>query len=95
MKYLKRSLVAVIALGAVALGASGASAMPNGLPSATATAPSDVENVRWVCGPYRCWWQPGPWGPGWGWHRPWGWGPGWGWHRPWGWGPGWHRWHRW
>jgi hypothetical protein len=87
MKYFKHSLVAVIALGGVALSASGASAMPNGLPSATAAAQSDVENVRWVCGPYRCWWQPG-WGPGWGWHRPWGWGPGW--HRPW--GPGWRRW---
>ncbi len=66
------------------------------------------ENVRWVCGPYRCWWRPGPpvgfYGPGWGWRRPgWGWrrpgwGPGWGrpgWGRP-GWGPGWHGgWRRW
>jgi hypothetical protein len=87
MKYLKHSLVAAIVLGGVALGAGGASAMPNGLPSATAAVASDVENVRWVCGPFRCWWQPGPWGfygP-----RPWGfygrpWGPRWGW--------GWHRW---
>ncbi len=87
MKYLKHSLVAATALGGVALWAGGASAMPNGLPSAAAAAPSNVENVRWVCGPYRCWWQPGPggfYGP-----RPWGWG----WGPRWGWG--WHHWRRW
>jgi hypothetical protein len=45
-----------------------------------------AQKARWVCGPYRCWRQPG-WGPGYGW----GGGPGW--RRPWGprygWGGGW------
>jgi hypothetical protein len=92
MKYPKYSLITALALGAFVPGSSFASAMPNGLPSTSAAvpaveAPSYVENVRWVCGPYRCWWQPGPYGfygP-----RPWGpgWGPGWRWHR-------WHYWRR-
>jgi hypothetical protein len=44
-----------------------------------------LQPVRWVCGPYRCWWGPGPywggpywrgryWGPGpyyWGWRGRW------------------------
>jgi hypothetical protein len=95
MKYFesgcfKYSLMAAVAVGGLALGAGGASAMPNGLPSAPSAAPSGVENVRWVCGPYRCSWQPG-WGPApYGVYgpRPWGWG----WHRGWGWRRGWHRW---
>lgn len=76
-----------------------ASALPaNGLaPAATQAAAGVVENVAYVCGPYRCWWRPGPyWGPGpfWGPRPYWGprpfWGPGpywryryWGWRRPW------------
>jgi len=69
-----------------------ASAMPaNGLaaPAASVKETTDAQDVRYVCGPYRCWWRPGPyWGPYYGyyaygpgpyWHRPW-----WGWHR-WGW----------
>ena len=38
-----------------------------------------LQKTAWVCGPYRCWWRPGPpyWGPRrWGWYRPY-----WGWHR--------------
>jgi hypothetical protein len=54
----KFALAGLAALGGVALAAPTASAaMPNGLPTA-ATQSSGVENVRWVCGPYRCWWQP-------------------------------------
>ena len=52
-----------------------------------------VEQVRWVCGPYRCFWRPnyyGYYGPRpfvggyYGWHRGWhgGWGGGWR-HRYW------------
>jgi hypothetical protein len=60
-----------------------ASAVPaNGIaPAATQAAGVVVENVAYVCGPYRCFWRPGPywgphpyWGPGyghWGWHRRW------------------------
>jgi hypothetical protein len=84
MKYLKHGLTAALAIGTVALGSGVASAMPNGLPSASAVAPSPVESVRWVCGPYRCWWRPGPYG----YYGPRPWRPGWGWRR-------WHYWHRW
>jgi hypothetical protein len=81
----KYGLVATLVLGGLALGAGGASAMPNGLAPALTAVPSSVENVGWVCGPYRCWGRPG-WGPG-----PYGfYGPR---PRPWGWG--WHHWRRW
>jgi hypothetical protein len=89
MKYFesrrfKSGLVAAVVVGGFALGAGGASAMPNGLASVPAVA-SSVENVGWVCGPYRCWGRPG-WGRGpYGFYRP----------RRWGWGWGWHHWHRW
>jgi hypothetical protein len=49
------------------------------------------QRVGWVCGPVRCWRQPGPPSPdpGWGWQA-WGW-PRWDWGRPrWSWG--WHHW---
>ena len=57
-----------------------ASALPlNGLTGAAAAETgSGLQDVRWVCGPYRCWWRPGPywgpppyWGPRpyWGWHH--------------------------
>jgi hypothetical protein len=52
-------LAAVLGAGLVS---GPASAMPaNGLASAanqTATA-NGVQDVRYVCGPYRCWWRPG------------------------------------
>ncbi len=36
-----------------------ASALPAGnLAAATAELSTDIQNVAWVCGPYRCWWQP-------------------------------------
>ena len=42
--------------------------------SAAVEAPTLVESARWVCGPYRCYWQPNyvgpfpfyPWATGWG-----------------------------
>jgi hypothetical protein len=87
--------IAALAITAVlsvsALGGS-ASAMPLGGLASVATQRADtVEQVRLVCGPYRCWGRPGLywgspyWRPHygyWGWHR-WGW-RGWGWHRHWG-----------
>lgn len=33
-----------------------ASAMP--VTNLAGATPGQVENVRWVCGPYRCWWRP-------------------------------------
>jgi hypothetical protein len=74
---------AVVLLSAGMLSGS-ASAMPaNGLAPAVTPAAGSVEKVNWVCGPYRCWWAPGPYWPG----RPVGW-RGWGWH-------GWGHWRHW
>jgi hypothetical protein len=63
-----------------------ASAMPaNGLATVASHVSNDIQDVRWVCGPYRCWWSPGPyWGPryyGYAGPRPY-----------WGWRHGWRRW---
>ena len=75
MNRLKYVLAGAAALGAVALASGSASAMPNGL-SSDALAPN-VEQVRWVCGPYRCWWRPNyyygyyGWGPRWRYWRRW------------------------
>lgn len=50
-------LITAVALGSAAMAAAPASAMPvDNLAGAT----SNVEQVRWVCGPFRCWWRPGP-----------------------------------
>lgn len=71
------AVAAVLGLGAMGVSAS---AMPvNALTSVPQQTATGLQQVRWVCGPYRCWWRPGPayWGPhpywrrGWGWHRGW------------------------
>jgi hypothetical protein len=81
MRKLKIALVAATVLGGAGLVAPAASAMPmSGLATATDQLAGDVQNVAWVCGPYRCWWRPNYWG--WGYRRWWG--PRWGW--------GWRRW---
>jgi len=70
MTRLNHTLAAAAAFGVLALAPTGASAMPNGLPSISRAAPSNVEDVRWVCGPRRCWWRPG-WYRGYGWRHRW------------------------
>jgi hypothetical protein len=84
MDKLRIATAAFAILAGASVMSGSASAMPiNGqLPVATNTS-AEIQQVRWVCGPYRCWWQPG-WGYH-GWHRPWGWRGGRGWHRGWGW----------
>jgi hypothetical protein len=75
---LSHALVGLVALGGAALAAGTASAMPIGLATNTDIA-SNIDQVRWVCGPYRCWNAPGYGyygGPhrfygGYGWHRGW------------------------
>ena len=81
----KIALSAGLALGALTLGAASASAMAIDPGVATTVGrAANIEQVPWVCGPYRCWWR--PWHPYW---RPrYYYGPGWRW-------PRWHRWHRW
>lgn len=54
MGTLKLAGFAAVLLGSIT--ATSASAMPVApLPSDAAT---NIEQVRWVCGPYRCWWRP-------------------------------------
>jgi hypothetical protein len=91
MEKLKIAVAAFAIVASISVMAGSASAMPvdGQLPAATG-ADATLQHVRWLCGPYRCWWSPGPYWPG---APRWGWG---GWHRPWGggwgWGGGWHRW---
>ena len=100
LKSLKGALAAVAALGALATASGGAAAMPmiDHAPAVVAATEGvgAVQPVRWVCGPYRCFFRPNYWRPypvyGYGWHR---WHrPSYGWHRPYGYGRryGWHRW---
>jgi len=53
---LKSTLAAGLALSALTLGAPAASAMPLGF--APAATGAQIDTVRWVCGPYRCYWRP-------------------------------------
>lgn len=53
---LKSGLAAALAFGALTLGAPAASAMPLGV--APAIPGAQIDAVRWVCGPYRCYWVP-------------------------------------
>jgi hypothetical protein len=87
MDKLRITTAAFVILAGAGMMAGTASAMPiNGKLAATAPATTDAQQVRWVCGPYRCWWRPGGYyyggGPRWGYG---------GWNRPWGWHGGWHR----
>lgn len=93
MRHLNIAALAITAVLSVSALGGGASAMPlSGLVSVATQRADTVEQVRLVCGTYRCWGRPGSyWGGGpywrphygyWGWHR-WG-GRGWGWHRHWG-----------
>ena len=83
---LKIAVVALAALGSVALTAGSASAMPNGIPQASQITgqASNVEQVAWVCNRWgRCWHRPN-WYGAYAYYGP----------RPWGWRR-WHYWHRW
>jgi len=65
MAMLKLSGLALAAVLGAGLATGPASAMPaNGLASAAtqAAATNGVQDVRYVCGPYRCWWRPGYYG---------------------------------
>jgi hypothetical protein len=54
MNKMKLLVTATACCGALTV--NPASAAP--IAPITATTPANVQNVRWVCGPYRCWWQP-------------------------------------
>jgi len=51
-----KSIVAAAAIGCASIGA--AAAMP--ADHLSAQGATSVEKTAWVCGPYRCWWRPGP-----------------------------------
>lgn len=51
---------AAIAIGFAWAGAAGAAPIsPGTAAAAERAAPAAAETVRWACGPYRCYWQPG------------------------------------
>ncbi|MBN8957276.1 MAG: hypothetical protein J0H17_12025 [Rhizobiales bacterium] len=53
------AIAAALALTAGAATVGVAFAMPLSGPSgASSAATTDVQDVRWVCGPNRCWWRP-------------------------------------
>lgn len=54
MGTLKLAGLAAVLLGSIT--ATSASAMP--VAPLPANIAANIEQVRWVCGPYRCWWQP-------------------------------------
>ena len=60
MTRMMTATAAALALGVATLLLSpAAQAMPvDGLAIATARVADGIQNVRWVCGPYRCWWRP-------------------------------------
>ena len=91
MRKLTLVLLGATSIGAVAISSTPSSAMPM---NPLASPASNVSAVRWVCGPFRCWWRPnyyvgpsayygGPYGYYGGGPRFYG---GWGWRR------GWRRW---
>lgn len=78
------ALVVAVSLGSSLIGKASAAPM-NGMAAISHQVTNEIQDARWICGPYRCWWRPGPYwwgGPHWGW-RHWGWHR-WGWHRRWG-----------
>jgi hypothetical protein len=54
MSKIKLFVAAAACCGALTAGAASAAPIA---PAMRSTAAS-VQEVRWVCGPYRCWWRP-------------------------------------
>jgi hypothetical protein len=46
-------------LGGLVAASGQASAMPNGLSALALEQTSNVQDVRWICGPRGCVWRPG------------------------------------
>jgi hypothetical protein len=53
---LKMKVILATAALCGGLTATAASAMP--IAPVAAKSGATIEQVRWVCGPYRCWWRP-------------------------------------
>ena len=74
-------LVMTALSGAILTFASRADTMTNTMPVGLAKSADPVgrvEQTRWVCGPFRCWWRPDYYGYYGYRHRPW-----WRWRRGW------------
>jgi hypothetical protein len=87
MLNLKQALGVALVIGATGLTLPAAALPLAGVEHAVRDGQPAVriEQARWVCGPYRCFWRPNYWGgPGWR-------GPGWGGPR-YGWRGGYRRW---
>ena len=54
MSKMKLLVAAAACCGAL----TGSTAFAAPIAPITATTAANVQDVRWVCGPYRCWWQP-------------------------------------
>jgi hypothetical protein len=59
MNKLAMTVATGLVLGAANVGP--ASAMPAANLAAAMSETSNVQNVVWVCGPFRCWWRPNYW----------------------------------
>ena len=70
MRASKTALATAVA-GCLLMGT--AIAMPVQNLAGQQASPALIQKTAWVCGPYRCWWRPGPryWGPRWGWRGGW------------------------
>jgi hypothetical protein len=64
---LRSATSAALLAGIVIFGAGQAPAMPTLDHGLASSPPAQVEQVRWVCGPWRCFWRPNYWG----FYRPW------------------------
>jgi hypothetical protein len=61
MKGARTFALSAALLGGLVAASGQASAMPNGLSALAQEQTSDVQDVRWVCGPRGCVWRPGLW----------------------------------
>jgi hypothetical protein len=78
MANAKATLAAAAFLSLSMVGSAAAVVPVSNLPNA-AKASAGIQDVRWVCGPFRCFWRPnvfihrplyGFYRPHWVWHRP-------------------------
>ena len=61
-KFMALALAASVASGM--LGAKASATPTNGMAAVSQQVTNEIQKVRWVCGPYRCWWR-----LAWGWRR--------------------------
>ena len=71
MHATKMTFVAAVAFAGASLAPTVASAHPvAGLNVVKGELSTAAQTVRWVCGPYRCWWRPSYYAPAYGYYAP-------------------------